>query len=163
MLLVCEYKHRLAEPRSPKVWCNIMQVHGGVATIYVGDPVCLGLLSRPQKGSELAGVLLGIKTGPRVEKKNNNNDKKKKEMSGVYCSCGCLEVTGRAHARFVKMNRGQKRKTDKLFIHGRQPGPHLLLSENYTNSINVCALEPAMNPHTYIQNLLKIPFGLTRN
>ena len=45
-------------------------------------------------GSELAGVLLGIKPGPRAGKK--------KKMAGVYCSCGCLEVTGRKHARFVK-------------------------------------------------------------
>lgn len=62
-------------------------------------------------GSELAGVLLGIKPGPRAGEK--------KKMAGVYCSCGCLEVTGRKHARFVKMNRGQRHKTDNLFIQGR--------------------------------------------
>ena len=65
--------------------------------MYVGVPVCLGLapLSGPPGGSELAGVLLGIKPGPGARKKKNG-------CCAVYCSCGCLEVTGRKHARFVK-------------------------------------------------------------
>lgn len=32
--------------------------------------------------------------------------------------------------------------------------------ELHKHGINVCALETVMNSHTYIQNLLKIPFGV---
>lgn len=69
-----------------------MQVQGSWgAAVYV--PVCLGLAPfQAPGGSELAGVLLGIKSGPRAGKM----------MAGVYCSSGCLEVTGRKRARFVK-------------------------------------------------------------
>lgn len=48
-------------------------------------------------GSELARVLLGIKPWA-----SSWGGEKNKKMAGVYCSCGCLEVTGSKHARFVK-------------------------------------------------------------
>lgn len=83
-----------------------MQVQGSRRAVVV--PVCLGLAPLSiLRGRELAKVLLGIKPGPQA---------------GVYCSFGCLEVTGRNHVQFVKMNRAQRYKTDKLFIQHRWLG-----------------------------------------
>lgn len=93
-----------------------------------------------------------------IWKENGEGGKiwRKKKKAGVYCSCGCLEVTGMERTRFVKM----KHKTDKLFIRAETTGTTLTAPrELHKHSINVCALEPDMNSHTYTQNLLKIPSG----
>ena len=74
-----------------------MQVQGSRgAAVYVGVPVCLGLAPafKPQEEVSWPGFCSGSNLGLELEKK--------KKMAGVYCSCGCLEVTGRKHARFVK-------------------------------------------------------------
>lgn len=119
----------LAEPGAAKPGVTLCRCRANGELLYMLEFLFVWAWPRFQApgGSELAGVLLGIKPGPGAGKK----------MAGVYCSCGCLEVTGRKHARFVKMNRGQRHKTDKLFIQGRRLGPHLLHPENYTNSIHV--------------------------
>ena len=69
-------------------------------------------------------------------------------------------MTGSEHAQFVEMNRGQGHKTDNLFIQGEMTGTTLAAPrELHKHGIHVCALETVMNSPTYIQNLLKIPFG----
>lgn len=157
MLLVCKFHQARALKHGAfksGVTLGRCRAHGELPYMSEFLFVWARPLFQAPGGSELAGVLLGIKPGPRAGKE------RKKKAVGVYCSCGCLEVTGSKHARFVKMNRGQGHKTDNLFIQGEVTGTTLAAPrELHKHGIHVCALETVMNSPTYIQNLLKIPFG----
>lgn len=70
---------------------------------------------------------------------------------------GCLEVTGRKHARFVKTQAGGIKQTSSS--RRRTDGDHTDRTRRITQRIHVRAADAVMNSPTCIQDLLKIPFG----